>query len=195
VHLPREELDERFQQLNRCRSTLVEQMRSAATRLLAPGVPTDEELEASLNNYRQQLHRLQFELELDSMAEGSVWESLVSRLEIVRQSAGAVESLRFVNQLRVRSGDQSLLTPVIEVAEQVRTRLLDAPWQSRELLEEVESHRHPLCRLLGLLRSPEALSDDDWTTEMSLVQEQFGTSVATAIARGRVYLAPLESEE
>lgn len=195
MHLPREELDERFQQLNRCRSTLVEQMRSAATHLLAPGVPTDEELEASLNDYRQQLHRLQFELALDSMAEGSAWEPVVSRLEIVRQSADAVESLRCVNQLRVSSGDQSLLTPVIEVAEQVRKRLLDAPWQSRELLEEVESQRHPLCRLFGLLRSPEALSDDDWTTEMSLVQEQFGTSVATAIARGRIYLAPLESEE
>lgn len=195
MHLPREELDERFQQLNRCRSTLVEQMRSAATRLLSPGVPADEELEASLNDYRRQLNRLQFDLELDSMTAGSVWNPLVSRLETVRRSEIAVESLAVMNQLRVISGDQSLLTPVIEAAEQVRNRLLDSPWQSPELLESVESQRHPLCRLFRLLRSPEALSDDEWTTDMSLVQEQFGTSFATAVARGRVLLAPLVSEE
>jgi hypothetical protein len=195
VHLPREELDKRIQHLNRFRSTLVEQMRSAATQLLSPGVPADEELETSLEDYRRQLKSLQFDLELDPTAEGSVWGSVESRQEMVRRSEVAIETLAPVQRLRVGSGDQSLLQPVWDVAAQLRNRLHDSPWQSPELIEEIERHRHPLCRLLGLLQAPEALSDDDWTTEMSLVQEQFGTPVATAIARGRVQLASLESKD
>lgn len=195
MHLPREELDERIQQLNRFRSTLVEQMRSAATQLLSPGLPTDEELETALDDYERQLKSLQFDLELDSTAEGSVWEPLEARREIVRRSEEAVGALAPVNRLRVNSGDPSLLQPVWQAAERLRNRLHDSPWQSPDLLAEIENHRHPLCRLIRLLQAPEALSDDDWTTEMSLVQEQFGTPVATAVARGRVQLASLESED
>lgn len=195
MHLPREELDKRIQHLNRFRSTLVEQMRSAATQLLSPGMPTDEELETSLEDYRRQLKSLQFDLELDPTAEGSVWDPVESRQEMVRRSEVAIDTLAPVQRLRVGSGDQSLLQPVWDIAEQLRNRLHDSPWQSPELIEEIENHRHPLCRLLGLLQAPEALSDDDWTTEMSLVQEQFGTPVATAIARGRVQLASLESKD
>lgn len=195
MHLPREQLDDRVQQLNRFRSTLVERMRNAATLLLSPGVGPDEDLETSFEDYSLQLKSLQFDLDLDSTAEGPVWGPIETRLDSIRRSEIACGLLAPIDQLRVLSGDPSLVKPVQDAADDVRNRLQDSPWQHVSLLEEIEERRHPLCRLIHLLEAPEALTDEDWTTEMTFIQEQFGTPVSTAVARGRVQLVARESQE
>jgi len=194
VHLPREELDDRVQQLNRFRSTLVEQMRSAATQLLSPGIAPEDELDRSLEDYRLQLRSLQFDLELDSNEEGSAWAPLEARLDFVRRGAAASEQLEPIDRLQVSSGDQSLLDPVLTAADEVRQGL-QTPWRSQSLLEDVEEHRHILCHLIRLLEAPELLTDEDWTRDMTLIQEQFGVPVSTAIARGRVQLVAPDFQE
>jgi hypothetical protein len=194
VHLPREELDDRVQQLNRFRSTLVEQMRSAATQLLLPGIAPEDELDTALDDYRLQLKCLQFDLELDSNVEGSAWDPIEARLDFVRRGAAACERLALIDRLRISSGDQSLLNPVLTAADEVR-RCLQTPWRDHSLLEDVEDHRHILCRLIRLLEAPELLTDEDWTRDMTVIQEQFGVPVSTAIARGRVQLVASDFQE
>ena len=194
MHLPREQLDDRVQQLNRFRSTLVEQMRSAATQLLVPGVAPEDDLDTSIDDYRLQLKSLQFDLELDSKAQGSAWAPIEARLDLVRRGAAACEQLAPIDRLRVVSGDQSLLNPVFTAADEAR-RSLQTPWRDHSLLEVVEGHRHILCRLIRLLDAPELLSDEDWSQEMTLVQEHFGVPLSTAIARGRVQLVAPDSQE
>lgn len=184
--LPCEELDKRVQEVNRFRSDLVNQMRSAAERLLSPGIVPDEDLDTSIRDYGHQVQGLQADLGLKSSDEGSLWEAIDQRVELARRAEVAIQSISSVHHLRVASGDPALLRPIQVLAGEVQQQLATAPWEQLELLQDVEQNLHPLCRLTQLLQAPEALTDEVWNREISLIQEQFGVPVSTAIARGRI---------
>ncbi len=83
---------------------------------------------------------------------------------------------------------ESLLAPVRELLSQTLLRLESAPWRESELIGEIGTDHHTLCRIVRLVERLYDLSDDQWNTEMVHIQSVFGLPLATAIARGRITL-------
>ena len=186
------ELEERFQQLNRSRSALSAEMRAAAMALRATGAIPIVELERSLEDYREFFGRFRAELGITSLesdsASGTTWDQFHSRLGDCREAVEATLRLSVVDRLRVDRGFEATLDPVRQMWSEAVTRLSGSPWKELELIQEIQSGRHPVCRLLSLVEHLDELSDDEWTAEMAAIQQSFGVQVSTAIARGKVVL-------
>ena len=186
------ELEEHFQRLESSRFALSAEMRAMATRLRDSGeVPTDN-LDRSFNDYRESFDRFRTELgitshEVDSEAE-SIWDLFHNRLCLCRDAVVATKRLRSVDRLSVPFGFEATLEPVRQASREVIDRLVSSPWNETDLIHEVREGRHPLCRLVSLVERLDALSDDEWTNEMATVQQFYGVSLSTAIARGKVIL-------
>ena len=186
------ELEERFQQLNRSRSALSAEMRTATVELRDSGVVPSEELDRSLTDYRELFGRLRAELGITAHegipATGSTWDMFPGRLHVCREAAAATQHLRTVERLSVPIGQEATLEPVHQACREVTARISKSPWDEADLIQEVREGRHALCRLVSLVEHRNALSDDEWTHEMAAVQQTYGVQLSTAIARGKVVL-------
>ena len=85
-------------------------------------------------------------------------------------------------------GHEATLEPARQASREAIDRLANAPWNEMNLIQEVREGRHPLCRLVSLVERLDALTDDEWTSEMTAVQQNYGVPLSTAIARGKVIL-------
>lgn len=186
------ELDERFQQLKSSCAALSEKLRETALALRTSGNIPSPELDHSIGNYRELLGHFRSELGITTsdteQARGSTWEQFQNRLHVCHQAAEALHRLQAVERLSVQSGFEATLEPVRNECREVTSRLANAPWEESDLLSEVGTGRHPLCRLVSLVEGLRGLNDDDWATEMAATQQAFGIAVSTAIARGKVAL-------
>ncbi len=186
------ELEERFQQLNRSRSALSAEMRDTATALRTSGNIPRAELEHSLGDYRELFGRFRAEMGIttqdSALASGTTWDVFQDRLTVFREASEAIHCVQRSDQLSLSSGVDSVLDPIRLACREVTARLAHSPWDESHLVREIREGHHPLCRLVSLVERLGDLTDDEWTTEMAVVQESFGTSVSTAIARGKVAL-------
>ena len=187
------ELEERFQLLNRSRSALSAEMRASAAELRDAGVVPSEALDRSLVDYRELFGRLRSELGItshDAVPEtGSTWDMFQGRLNLCRQAADATQRLQAVQRLSVPTGQETTLDPVRQAMREVLLRISKSPWDEADLMQEVREGRHGLCRLVSLVERVDELTDDEWTHEMAAVQQSYGVSLSTAIARGKVILS------
>ncbi len=186
------ELEERFQQLKSSRSALSAEMRATATALRTSGTISPAELDRSLHDYRELFGHFRAELGITSpdseQPQDSTWEHFQPRIEQLRSAAQATERLQAVERLSVPKGFEATFDPVRQTHRDVTSRMAKSPWEETDLVQEVQTGRHPLCRLVSLVERLHDLSDDEWTTEMAAIQRAFGLAVSTAIARGKVTL-------
>ena len=187
------QIEDRFQQLKRSRSALAEELRAAAMKLRTTGQIPSVELDQSLNEYQDTFGQVRTRLGFtpaDVVPEDvSTWDLFQSRLRVCHQAAAALKCLGKVERLRMPKGFEATLDPVVKTCRELQARLARSPWNESELIQEIQAGRHPLCRVVSLVESLRDLSDDEWTTEMAVVQHAFGISVSTAIARGKISLA------
>lgn len=186
------ELEEHFQQLESSRFALSAEMRDTATRLRDSGEVPSENLDRTFDEYRESFDQFQAELgmtshEVDSEAEPT-WSLFHNRLSVCRDAAAATESLRSVDRLSVPFGFETTLEPVRQASLAAMDRLATSPWNELDLIQDIREGLHPLCRLVSLVERLGDLTDEEWIDEMAAVQLNYGTSLSTAIARGKVVL-------
>ena len=161
--------------------------------LRATGAIPIVEFDLSLGDYRELFGRFRAELGITSLesdsASGTTWDQFQSRLGDCRQAEEATRRLSVVDRLHVPNGFEATLDPVRQMRSEATTRLSGSPWKESDLIQEIQSGRHPVCRLISLVEHLDAFSDDEWTAEMAAIQQSFGVQVSTAIARGKVVLA------
>ncbi len=193
MHRDLVELEEHFHRLKSSRSALSAEMLATATKLRDTGEVPTENLDRAFEDYRESFGHLRASLgitshEADSETEPS-WDAFHDRLSVCREAAEAKERLRSVDHLRVPFGFEATLEPVRQASREAINRLAIAPWNEMNLMQEVREGRHPLCRLVSLVERLDALTDDEWTSEMTAVQQNYGVPLSTAIARGKVVLS------
>ena len=183
-----DDIDQRIQHWKSLRTSLSEQLRTVARLLIDPGLPPAKSLDTSLEDYTQAVKSLQADLDLSCPSDEPTETILLHRRTLLERVARIQEHLLRIDDIQVTAGDSSVLEPVRQLHAAIIRQLEQTPWQHESLMQEIEGGHHVLDRLVLLLQSPETLTDEVWTQEIGLVQEQFGSPLSTAISRGRVQL-------
>lgn len=172
---------------------------------ISRGVPPSEELLAAIASARAEFSLIKKRLQdLGLKAEG---ENLPDSL---RSMERIVEKRLAQEYEAAHQAKKNRLLPLLEMINQVQaaTPLYDEPlghcksmalMLKEQLLEldyesllarlgELEQLIEPFRALLTLIESPEQLDDDDWLECNSLIEKSFGTPLALAASRKKLYL-------
>ncbi|MDB5391972.1 MAG: putative lyase, partial [Planctomycetaceae bacterium] len=193
-----------LEQLQPLRTRLAESLTLHVNRLQATGEPPSEELLDNLRDYRRRLVELSGCLptgiyqgpQLDRDETTLSWESLRGALRNYQLQLKAMEVLDEIEALRHK--DDSEFVPLIEcqrnaarLADSIRAGSTDA--ETNEPLHSLNAGNHPYCMLMTLVVHGDELADEVWTEFNDQVIGAFGRPLATAVARGKIELIPIES--
>ncbi|MEQ8173813.1 MAG: ankyrin repeat domain-containing protein [Syntrophomonadaceae bacterium] len=173
--------------------------------VISRGVPPSEELLAAIASARAEFSLIKKRLQdLGLKAEG---ENLPNSLRSMEQT---VEKQLAQEYEAAHQAKRNRLLPLLEKINKVqaatplyeeplghcKSKSLELKQQLMELdyesllasMGELEQMIAPFQALLTLIESPEQLNDDDWLEYNSLIEKSFGTPLALAASRKKLYL-------
>jgi hypothetical protein len=179
--------------------------------VISRGVPPSEELLAAIASARAEFSLLKKRLQdLGLKAEDEALpDSLRSMERIVdKRLAQEYEAAHQAKRNRLlplleRINQVQASTPLYEeplghcksMARDLKEQLIELDYESLLVsMGELEQLIAPFQALLTLIESPEQLDDDDWLEYNSLIEKSFGTPIALAASRKKLYLGEKRAE-
>lgn len=179
--------------------------------VISRGVPPSEELLAAIASARAEFSLLKKRMQdlglkaedenlPDSLRcmEQTVEKRLVQEYEAAHQAKRnrLLPMLERINQVQAA-------TPLYEeplgncksMARELKKQLIELDYESLlASMSELEQLIAPFHALLTLIEAPEQLDDDDWLEYNSLIEKAFGTALALAASRKKLYLGEKKLE-
>lgn len=182
-----------------------------ANDILSNGVPPSEELLASIASARAEFSLLKKRmLDLGLKADGENLPDSLKSMERVVEKRLAQEYeaahqakrdrllplLENINKIQTATPlYQEPLDQSKTMANELKKQLLELDYESLlTSMGQLEELIAPFQALLTLIESPEQLSDDDWLEYNSIIEKSFGTPIALAASRKKLYLGKKKFE-
>lgn len=179
--------------------------------VISRGVPPSEELLAAIAAARADFSLLKKRFqELGLKAEDDNLPDSLRRMErtVEKQLAHEYEAAHQAKKNRLlplleRINQVQTVTPLYEeplgicktMALELKKQLIELDYESLlASMGELEQLIAPFQALLTLIESPEQLDDDDWLEFNSLIEKAFGTPMALAASRKKLYLGEKKLE-
>lgn len=181
-----------LQQLRETARELSAAMTRAAADLRETGAEPSESLLQQMQQFRADFRRLREGVMEARPEEQPRLLSLEHLSEELRRREEVSAVLTVVNRaagLRTRTGEAA--GPMFdrlhsEIAE-TRSALETGP-SAADVMQLIQSGRHPLVVAMRLAEDADDLTDEDWGQAMETVSSTLGRDLATALARGRLVI-------
>lgn len=173
--------------------------------IVANGVPPSEELLAAIASARAEFSLLKKRMldmglkedgenlpdSLKSM-ERTVEKRLVQEFEAAHQAKRdrLLPLLERINQIQAATPlYEEPLVHCKSMADELKKQLIESDYESLlAIIGELEQLISPFQALLTLIEAPEQLDDDSWLEYNSIIEKSFGTPIALAASRKKLYL-------
>ncbi|MDP1798986.1 MAG: hypothetical protein Q8K78_15945 [Planctomycetaceae bacterium] len=188
-----------LQQLRINSRQLSDAMACAAVELREQGWEPPESLLQQMQQFGADFRRLRENM-LDGRSDAAArvvsLQDLAAELSRREQVAAALERVHRAGRLRTRSGETTgpMFDRLYGAIAAAQSELISAT-PPVELMNALQSGKHPLAVAVRLVEDNDSLNDDDWGNAMATVTAALGRDLATALARGRMTLAdePVEA--
>lgn len=179
-----------LQQLREAARDLCDAMMRTATDLHETGAEPPEDLLQQMQQFRADFRRLReciLEEHPGDAARLTSLQDLSNELQRREDLAAAVKLVNRAAGLQTRMGETSgpmfdrLHTEIAETRNALETGRSTA-----DVMQLLQSGRHPLVVAMRLAEGADDLTDEDWGKAMDMVSTTLGRDLATALARGRL---------
>lgn len=181
-----------LQQLRGAARELSAAMARAAAELLETGAEPSESLLQQMQQFRaefRRLHECVIEERSNDLPRPVSLQDLGVELQRRQDVAAALKLVNRAAGLRTRTGEAA--GPMFERyhSEIAETRnALETGRSTMDVMQLLQTGRHPLVVAMRLAEDAEDLTDEDWGKAMEMVSTTLGRELATALARGRLML-------